>query len=146
MADQKVQDIVSHIDYIIAELKHLRSKVTLEDGIHFNVLIKEPKGDGEDLGMFAIELWDSELLEPRILSYYPEHKKFDDRNKECMLALNQLGLRAFKKQIYWNSDHDWEDLPENFRKLDQVYKIEKRKLSDTVRNELKGRINALYHV
>lgn len=142
MDKQKLEDIVSHIDYLISELKHLKSKIALEDGIHFNVICEIVNEN--NLGMFAIELWDTELLEPRILCYYPEHKNFDDRNKECMKALNMLGIRAFKKQIYWNSDHPWDDLPENFRKLDMVYKIEKRELSSNLREEVKGRINALY--
>ena len=63
-----------------------------------------------------------------------------------MLALNTLNLSAYRKQIYWNSDIPRDDLPENFRKLDQVYRIEKRELSDALRAEVKGRLNALYNL
>ena len=60
MNQQKIEDIVSHIDYLISELKHLRSKIAIEDGIHFNVISDE---------MFAIEIWDTDKLEPRIISF-----------------------------------------------------------------------------
>jgi hypothetical protein len=136
--EQKIQNIVSHIDYLISELNHLKSKITIKDGIHFNVM-EEPK-------QFVIEQWDSDLLEPRILTYRTDEISTEDVMKECTKALNTLGIRAFKKQIYWNSDIDWDKLPENFRKLDKVYNINKTELSSILRNEIKGRINALYSV
>jgi hypothetical protein len=138
MIEKKYQDIVSHIDYLISELKHLKTKISLEDGIHFNVI------NGIDL--FAIELWDTELLEPRVLSYYKRALSIDEAREEACKALNTLGIRAYKKQIYWNSELEWELLPENFRKLDQVYKIEERTLSESLREEVLRRINALYNM
>jgi len=140
MEKQKLDDIVSHIDYLISELNHLRSKVALEDGLHLNIISDE---------MFAIELWDTDLLEPRIISYYetqtPTGKEIN-HIKECQRALDMmLTPRAHKKTIYWNSDIPWEDLTENYQKLDQVFKFEKRELSDSLRSTVKGRINALYH-
>lgn len=136
MNQQKLDDIVSHIDYLMSELKHLRSKLTIEDGIHFNIIDEE--------NLFAIEQWDSEVLEPRVLAYFPDRLKIEDAIKHATKALNTLGIRAYKKQIYWNSDIEWKHLPENFRKLDMVYNVEKRDLSDTLRNEMKERLNALY--
>lgn len=141
MVDQKLNDIVSHIDYLISELMHLRSKVAIEDGIHINIV--------DDEGMFAIEMWDTDQVEPRALSYTNKNdSEIDDERKikECMVALNALPFRAHKKQIYWNSDISWDKLPENFEKLDQIYKIAKRDLSDNTREELKRRMNALYSV
>jgi hypothetical protein len=134
--EQKTQDIVSHIDYLISELQHLKTKIAIKDGIHFNVM-EEPK-------QFVIEQWDSELLEPRILTYRTDEISTEDVMRECTKALNTLSIRAFKKQIYWNSDIDWDKLPENFRKLDEVYKINKTELSPVLRDEIKRRINALY--
>ena len=138
MIEKKYQDIVSHIDYLISELKHLRTKISLEDGIHFNVI--------NSTDLFAIELWDTELLEPRMLSYYKRALTIDEARKEACKALNTLSIRAYKKQIYWNSELGWELLPENFRKLDQVYKIEERTLSESLREEVLRRINALYNM
>lgn len=140
MTEQKLQDIVSHIDYLVSELIHLRSKLTLEDGLHINIISDE---------IFAIELWDTDLLEPRMLSYHSENKTDEghDYIKDCEKALNQiLTPRAHKKTIYWNSDIPWDNLTEHFQKLDQVFKFEKRELSDELRTVVKGRINALYSV
>jgi hypothetical protein len=139
MNQQKLEDIVSHIDYLVSELKHLKSKITMEDGLHFNVI-----SNGE---IFAIELWDTELLEPRILSYKPASMP-RDLIKECQKALDSIACspRAMRKQLYWNSDISWDELPELYRKLDQVYKIEKRELSEHLRDEVTGRVNALYNV
>jgi hypothetical protein len=138
MVEEKYQDIVSHIDFLISELKHLRSKISLEDGIHFNVIDEEK--------LFIIELWDSEVLEPRILSYFNDAIDEDLKKKECQKALNNLGLRAWKKQIYWNSDILWDDLSENFKKLDEIYKIQKRKLTNNSKEAIKERVNALYNL
>jgi hypothetical protein len=120
----------------MSELKHLRTKITLDDGIHFNVILED--------NVFIIELWDTDLLEPRILSYTNGSVEKAQTVREAQSALNQLGIRAFKKQIYWNSDLPWEDLTENFQKLDQVYKIEKRVLDIGLRQDIKERVNALY--
>jgi hypothetical protein len=136
MNHQKIEDLVSHIDYIMSELKHLRTKMTLDDGIHFNVILED--------NVFIIELWDTDLLEPRILAYTNGSVEKAQTIREAQSALNQLGIRAFKKQIYWNSDLPWEDLTENFQKLDQVYKIEKRVLDIGLRQDIKERVNALY--
>lgn len=137
MTEQKLQDIVSHIDYLVSELIHLKSKLTLEEGLHLNVI---------DDDIFAIELWDTDLLEPRMLTNCP--KGLDSEESKvfnCERALNQiLTPRAFKKTIYWNSDVPWNNLTEHFQKLDKVFKFEKRELSDELRNVVKGRINALY--
>ena len=141
MIDKKSQDIVSHIDYLISELKHLKSKLTLEEGLHLSIISDE---------IFAIESWDSELLEPRILCYYPNPEEVKGFNyvKEIEKALNIITMspRTFKKTIYWNSDISWDNLTEHFQKLDQVFKFEKRKLSDDLRTIVKGRINALYNL
>ena len=139
MNEQKLQDIVSHIDYLVAELKHLRSKLTLEEGLHLNVIL--------DSKYFAIELWDTELLEPRMLCYLipSDVSGGKDVVKQCERALDIiLTPRAYKKTIYWNSDIEWHALSENYQKLDQVFKFEKRKLSDDLREVVKGRIDALY--
>jgi hypothetical protein len=133
MIERRYQEIVSHINYLILELESLKSKILLEEGIHFNVISDED---------FIIELWDTEILEPRILTYTPNQNPLGDKVNhiaECVNALNTLGIRAFKKQIYWNSDIPWEDLPENFRKLDQVYNITKRQITDTLRDIVRER-------
>jgi hypothetical protein len=138
MTEQKIQDIVSHIDYLISELKHLKSKLVLEDGLHLNII-----NDGE----FIIESWDTDLLEPRILCYYPKGVEKEKRQGKCHMALDQiLTPRAHKRTIYWNSDIPWEDLGEHYQKLDQVFKFEKRELSSELREIVKGRIHALYSV
>lgn len=137
MNQQKIEDAVSHIDYLISELKHLKSKLTIEEGLHFNVLLSQD--------MFVIEQWDSDLLEPRILCNKKSVSE-EEAVKECLKALNTLGIRAYKKQIYWNSDVAWDVLPENFRKLDMVYRIEKRKLTLDSKQDIRERLNALYNV
>lgn len=137
MNQQKIEDAVSHIDYLISELKHLKSKLTIEEGLHFNVF--------ESQDLFVIEQWDSDLLEPRILCSKKSVSE-EEAITECMKALNTLGIRAYKKQIYWNSDVAWERLPENFRKLDMVFRIEKRKLTLDSKQDIRERINALYNV
>lgn len=139
MNEQKLQDIVSHIDYLVAELKHLKSKLTLEEGLHLNVI--------SDSEYFAIELWDAELLEPRMLCHTFRLDINDDKYmiKQCQRALDIiLTPRTHKKIIYWNSDVEWDALSENYQKLDQVFKFKKRKLSDDLRQVVKGRIDALY--
>lgn len=138
MIEEKHQDIVSHIDFLISELKQLKSKISLESGIHFNVI--------DENKLFIIEIWDSEVSEPRVLSYFNDTIEEELKKKECQKALNNLGLRAWKKQIYWNSDIPWENLSENFRKLDEVYKIQKRKLTNSLRDTIKERVNALYNL
>lgn len=133
MIENRYQEIVSHINYLILELESLKSKILLEEGIHFNVI-----SDND----FIIELWDTEILESRVLSYYLNQNplgKNINHTTECVKALNNLSIRAFKKQIYWNSDIPWEDLPENFRKLDQVYNITKRQMTNTLREVVKER-------
>lgn len=137
MNQQKIEDAVSHIDYLISELKHLKSKLTIEEGLHFNVYLSQD--------MFVIEQWDSDLLEPRILCNKKSVSE-EEAVKECLKALNTLGIRAYKKQIYWNSDVAWDVLPENFRKLDMVYRIEKRKLTLDSKQDIRERLNALYNV
>lgn len=138
MIDQKYQDIVSHIDYLISELHHLKSKITLEDGIHLNLISED--------NLFIIEQWDSDLLEPRILSYFlkttPEFIE-----KEIMKAIDitTMSPRTYKRNIYWNSDIPWDTIPENYRKLDGIYKIEKRELNKSLRETVKERVNALYN-
>lgn len=136
MNEQKRQDIVSHIDYLISELNHLKFKIKLEDGIHIYVLHQDD--------FTAIEIWDSDCLERRIV--YQSNEKTPDEKliPHLEFALNQLGIRAFKKQIFWESDFDWSKLRENFRKLDEVYKIQKSELSSTLKEEIKERLNALY--
>lgn len=136
MNEQKLQDIVSHLDYILSEINFLKSKLTTEDGLHLNI-INEPE-------LFAIELWDSELLQPRMLSYFPRNTEVDIQ-KECHKALDIiLTPRAARKTIFWNSEVSWEKLGEHYQKLDQVFKFEKRELSNDLREVVKGRIHALY--
>lgn len=133
MIENRYQEIVSHINYLILELESLKNKILLEEGIHFNVVSDED---------FIIELWDTEILDSRVLSYFLNQDSLGkniNHTTECIKALNNLSIRAFKKQIYWNSDIPWEDLPENFRKLDQVYNITKRQMTNTLRQVVKER-------
>lgn len=135
------EQIVSHIDFLISELKHLKQKMTIEEGIHFNVLLTSDS--------ICIEQWDTDADEPRLLSYITKIKEEDYKNvinQEAMKALNTLGIRAHKKQIYWNSDLSWNDLPENFKKLNMIYKIKEDMVSSELRMELLERINALYNM
>jgi hypothetical protein len=140
MNQQKLENIVSHIDYLISELKHVKSKLTQDEGLHLNVISDE---------IFAIELWDTDLLEPRMLCYKPEPKAIEnfDYIKECQKALDTiLTPRAYSKTIYWNSDIPWESLTEHYQKLDQLFKFEKRELDDNLKSVVKGRIDALYNL
>jgi hypothetical protein len=136
MNQQKLEDVVSHINFLIAELNHLRNKILIEDGIHFYVL--------HENSYTSVEVWDSELLEPRIIFNAEGEVKDEDLIPHLLTALNTLSIRAFKKQIFWESDFEWSKLPENFKKLDEVYRIEKRELSSSIKEEIKERLHALY--
>lgn len=138
---QNKEEIVSHIDFIVSELLHLKQKLTIEPGIHFNV-ITGPY-------WIVIEQWDTDMSEPRLLSCIDKIKE-EDREKvfiqELMKALNTLGARAYRKKIYWKSDYAWDKLPENFRKLNMIYSIEEHIVSTELRNEVMGRVHDLYNM
>lgn len=145
---QNKEEIVSHINFIISELLHLKKKLTIEPGIHFNV-ITGPFNVMTGPYWIIIEQWDTELSEPRLLSCIDKIQKEDLEKvfiQESMKALNTLGARAYKKQIYWNSDFPWDKLPENFRKLNMIYKIEENLVSDELRHEVMGRVHDLYNM
>lgn len=136
MDQQRVDNIVSHLNFLIEEINHIKTLLTVEDGIHIYVIHED--------AFTSIEIWDSECNEPRIVFHDNEKTPKDKLNRELEFALNQLGMRAHKKKIFWTSDFPWEELREGFKKLDEIYNIIKRDISDDVRKQIKGRINALY--
>lgn len=78
--------------------------------------------------MTYVHYWDPRNPEPRMV-YCQEGKADEDALKEAACrALNLLSHKVHSLGIQWISDYPWENLPEDFVKLQEVFSVEKKKI------------------
>lgn len=78
--------------------------------------------------MTYVHYWDPRNPEPRII-YCQQGKADKDAVQEAACrALNLLSHKVYQLGIQWISDLPWEELPEDFQKLEEVFSVEKKKI------------------
>lgn len=93
-----------------------------------------------------VHYWDPRNPEPRIV-YCQEGKADEDAMKEAACqALNLLSHKAYEMGVQWIGDYSWDELPEDFQKLQDVFNVEKKRI-ELEQKEIIGRSShVVYHL
>lgn len=99
-----------------------------------------------DEKMSYLHYWDPRNEEPRVLCSVPFELELKKFVAVAQTALNKLSPFAAQVGVQWIGDLDWKELPEGFQKLDQIFSIEKKELSEEQKEYIRGTQYALYNL
>jgi hypothetical protein len=93
-----------------------------------------------------VHYWDPRNPEPRVFASVPFQLEEEKLSKILCSVLNLLTPTAHRLGVEWVGDFSWESLPENFEKLEQVFNIEHKELTEDQREYIRGTQYALYNL
>lgn len=117
MSEINRSKIIEFVENIEEWCTAIKIVLATPDGIEIKVIHNDSSS--------YVHYWDGRNAVPRVLLQEDKKVSKEDIIEQACVALNLLTPYAFDVGVKWNGDLPWTDLPEQFQKLHDVFKIEK---------------------